>query len=87
MCNTMHLLTFLPLLYRVGILTLAYTQTSNFTSSATSAGKVCILQNSFEPGFIAEGDYIIAGIFPLHYNQEMPDLNCTYKPPPVKCNG
>ncbi|KAL3991803.1 olfactory receptor [Sarotherodon galilaeus] len=83
----MHLLTFLPLLYCVGILTLAYTQTSNFTSSATSAGKVCILQNSFEPGFIAEGDYMIAGIFPLHYNQEMPDLNCTYKPPPVKCNG
>ncbi|KAI9538759.1 hypothetical protein NQZ68_012412 [Dissostichus eleginoides] len=52
-----------------------------------SSAKVCKLQNSFEPGFVAKGDYIIGGIFPLHYNQEMPDLNCTYRPPPVKCNG
>ncbi|XP_030600129.1 extracellular calcium-sensing receptor-like [Archocentrus centrarchus] len=56
-------------------------------SDAQSGEAVCILQNSFQPGFVAEGDYIIGGIFPLHYNQEMPDLNCTYKPPPVKCNG
>ncbi|XP_058606739.1 extracellular calcium-sensing receptor [Onychostoma macrolepis] len=47
----------------------------------------CVLQNNFEPGLMANGDYIIGGIFPLHYNQEMPDLNCTYKPGPVKCNG
>ncbi|XP_029028182.2 extracellular calcium-sensing receptor-like [Betta splendens] len=52
-----------------------------------SVAKVCTLQNSFHPGFMAEGDFVIGGIFPLHYNQEMPDLNCTYKPPPVKCNG
>ncbi|XP_030236334.1 extracellular calcium-sensing receptor-like [Gadus morhua] len=49
--------------------------------------KVCSLQSSFEPGFVAAGDYIIGGIFPLHYNQEMPDLNSTYRPPAVKCNG
>ncbi|XP_026143552.1 extracellular calcium-sensing receptor [Carassius auratus] len=47
----------------------------------------CVLQNYFEPGLMANGDYVIGGIFPLHYNQEMPDLNCTYKPGPVKCNG
>uniref|UniRef100_A0AAY4DQZ3 G-protein coupled receptors family 3 profile domain-containing protein n=1 Tax=Denticeps clupeoides TaxID=299321 RepID=A0AAY4DQZ3_9TELE len=47
----------------------------------------CILQSPFEPGFVAEGDFVISGIFPLHYNMEMPDLNCTYKPPPVQCNG
>ncbi|XP_016396263.1 extracellular calcium-sensing receptor [Sinocyclocheilus rhinocerous] len=47
----------------------------------------CVLQNDFEPGLMANGDYVIGGIFPLHYNQEMPDLNCTYKPGPVKCNG
>uniref|UniRef100_A0A672K3W0 G-protein coupled receptors family 3 profile domain-containing protein n=1 Tax=Sinocyclocheilus grahami TaxID=75366 RepID=A0A672K3W0_SINGR len=40
----------------------------------------CVLQNDFEPGLMANGDYVIGGIFPLHYNQEMPDLNCTYKP-------
>ncbi|KAJ3591116.1 hypothetical protein NHX12_009063 [Muraenolepis orangiensis] len=50
-------------------------------------GKVCSLRSSFEPGFVAAGDYIIGGIFPLHYNQEMPDLNSTYRPPAVKCNG
>ena len=49
--------------------------------------KACSLQSSFEPGFVAAGDYIIGGIFPLHYNQEMPDLNSTYRPPAVKCNG
>uniref|UniRef100_A0A3Q0S2A6 Olfactory receptor C family, v3 n=1 Tax=Amphilophus citrinellus TaxID=61819 RepID=A0A3Q0S2A6_AMPCI len=79
----MHLFTLLPLPYSLGVLTLAYIQNFCFTSSTTSPVKVCILQNSFQPGFVAEGDYIIGGIFPLHYNQEMPDLNCTYKPPPV----
>ncbi|CAG6001854.1 unnamed protein product, partial [Menidia menidia] len=39
------------------------------------------------PSFVADGQFVIGGIFPLHYNQEMPDLNCTYRPPPVKCNG
>nr|XP_021328987.1 extracellular calcium-sensing receptor-like isoform X2 [Danio rerio] len=47
----------------------------------------CLLQNEFEPGLMANGDFVIGGIFPLHYNQEMPDLNFTYKPGPVKCNG
>ncbi|XP_060733771.1 extracellular calcium-sensing receptor-like [Tachysurus vachellii] len=47
----------------------------------------CTLQNHLGPGFIADGDFVIGGIFPFHYNQEMPDLNCTYKPGPVKCNG
>ncbi|KAL7870292.1 hypothetical protein SRHO_G00077890, partial [Serrasalmus rhombeus] len=46
----------------------------------------CTLQNDFEPGFMAGGDFVIGGIFPLHYNQEMPDLNCTYKPGQVQCN-
>uniref|UniRef100_A0A4W4HDP8 G-protein coupled receptors family 3 profile domain-containing protein n=1 Tax=Electrophorus electricus TaxID=8005 RepID=A0A4W4HDP8_ELEEL len=40
----------------------------------------CTLQNVFNPGFMADGHFVIGGIFPLHYNQEMPDLNCTYKP-------
>ncbi|XP_039537668.1 extracellular calcium-sensing receptor-like [Pimephales promelas] len=47
----------------------------------------CVLQSDFQPGLMANGDFLIGGIFPLHYNQEMPDLNCTYKPAPVKCNG
>uniref|UniRef100_A0A3B4AI93 G-protein coupled receptors family 3 profile domain-containing protein n=1 Tax=Periophthalmus magnuspinnatus TaxID=409849 RepID=A0A3B4AI93_9GOBI len=43
----------------------------------------CRLQNHFEPAFMAQGDFLLGGIFPLHYNQEMPDLNSTYRPPPV----
>ncbi|KAK5868758.1 hypothetical protein PBY51_009747 [Eleginops maclovinus] len=82
----MNRLVLFHLLYSQCVLTLMYTPISSF-SSPLSAAKVCKLQNSFEPGFVAKGDYIIGGIFPLHYNQEMPDLNCTYKPPPVKCNG
>lgn len=87
-CNIMILLpSHSFLLYCVCLLTLTHAFISGFTLSATSAAKVCTLQNSFQPGFVARGDYIIGGIFPLHYNQEMPDLNCTYRPPPVKCNG
>ncbi|XP_030621112.1 extracellular calcium-sensing receptor [Chanos chanos] len=47
----------------------------------------CSLKGNFRPGFLANGDFIIGGLFPLHYNMEMPDLNCTYKPGPVRCNG
>ncbi|KAM8904479.1 extracellular calcium-sensing receptor-like [Spinachia spinachia] len=60
---------------------------SSLNSSPTSAAKVCSLYNSFEASFVADGDYVIGGIFPLHYNQEMPDLNFTYRALPVKCNG
>ncbi|XP_073350442.1 extracellular calcium-sensing receptor-like [Pagrus major] len=48
---------------------------------------MCMLQNSFHPGFVAQGDYVIGGIFPIHSKQEMPDLNSTYRRPPVKCNS
>ncbi|XP_023155591.2 extracellular calcium-sensing receptor-like [Amphiprion ocellaris] len=85
MCNNMSLLALSLSLYAVSVITLTYTSLSSFAS--ISAGKLCTLQNSFEPSFVAQGDFVIGGIFPLHYNQEMPDLNCTYRPPPVKCNG
>uniref|UniRef100_A0A672GAJ8 Olfactory receptor C family, v3 n=1 Tax=Salarias fasciatus TaxID=181472 RepID=A0A672GAJ8_SALFA len=75
------------LLYSVSVLTLTNPPAPSFIIPVTSAGKVCTLQNSFQPGFVGKGDYVIGGIFPLHYNQEMPDLNSTYRPPPVKCNG
>ncbi|XP_072551960.1 extracellular calcium-sensing receptor-like [Salminus brasiliensis] len=47
----------------------------------------CVLQNDFKPGFTTGGDFIIGGIFPLHYRQERSDLNYTYKPGQVQCNG
>uniref|UniRef100_A0A3B4ZJU3 Extracellular calcium-sensing receptor-like n=1 Tax=Stegastes partitus TaxID=144197 RepID=A0A3B4ZJU3_9TELE len=83
----MSLLALSLFLYSVSVLTLTYNSISSFTSTVTSAATVCTLQNSFEPSFVAKGDFVIGGIFPLHYNQEMPDLNSTYRPPPVKCNG
>ncbi|KAJ8332189.1 hypothetical protein SKAU_G00427970 [Synaphobranchus kaupii] len=48
---------------------------------------VCSLLGYYEPGFQADGDLIIGGIFPLQYNMEMPDRNLTYKPAAVQCNG
>ncbi|XP_046907858.1 extracellular calcium-sensing receptor-like [Hypomesus transpacificus] len=54
---------------------------------ASAPASVCSLQNDFAPGFVAEGDFVIGGIFPLHYNQEMPGINYTYKPAAIRCNG
>uniref|UniRef100_A0A3B4ZIM2 Extracellular calcium-sensing receptor-like n=1 Tax=Stegastes partitus TaxID=144197 RepID=A0A3B4ZIM2_9TELE len=76
----MSLLALSLFLYSVSVLTLTYNSISSFTSTVTSAATVCTLQNSFEPSFVAKGDFVIGGIFPLHYNQEMPDLNSTYRP-------
>ncbi|XP_034024695.1 extracellular calcium-sensing receptor-like [Thalassophryne amazonica] len=47
---------------------------------------MCTLQNNFEPSFIAEGDYVIGGIFPLHYDQEMPKPDFTHRPTDFKCS-
>ncbi|KAF7218556.1 extracellular calcium-sensing receptor-like [Nothobranchius furzeri] len=80
-------LLFSLMLYSVHVLFSTQSPVSSFMPRATSAAEGCTLRNSFEPGFVASGDFVLGGIFPLHYNQEMPDLNCTYKPPPVKCNG
>lgn len=87
MSKNMTLLVLFPLLCSVCVLTVTYNPMSSFTSPPSSAAKVCMIQNSFKPGFVANGDFVIGGIFPFHYNQEMPDLNSTYRPPPVKCNG
>uniref|UniRef100_A0A3P9K9N8 Olfactory receptor C family, v3 n=1 Tax=Oryzias latipes TaxID=8090 RepID=A0A3P9K9N8_ORYLA len=75
----MFALTPLSLFYSVNILTLTHFQCFSVTSAAPSTVRPCTLQNRFQPAFTANGDYVIGGIFPLHYNQEMPDLNCTYR--------
>ncbi|XP_053356906.1 extracellular calcium-sensing receptor-like [Clarias gariepinus] len=46
-----------------------------------------LYNNNLGPGFIADGDFVIGGIFPIHFKQRIPDLNCTYKPGPVGCDG
>ena len=83
----MTLLVSFALLYSVCVLTITYNTVASIASAPPSAANVCMLQISFHPGFVAKGDFVIGGIFPLHYNQEMPDINNTYRPPPVKCNG
>ncbi|XP_048837891.1 extracellular calcium-sensing receptor-like isoform X1 [Brienomyrus brachyistius] len=57
------------------------------TSTTQTPAYSCSLLGPFEPNFLADGDYIIGGIFPLHYVMDMPDLNCTYKPSPIQCHG
>ncbi|XP_058890394.1 extracellular calcium-sensing receptor-like [Acipenser ruthenus] len=48
----------------------------------------CTLQGNFElPGFLADGDIIIAGVFPIHYRVLAPELNYTYKPAALGCQG
>lgn len=80
----MTLLSDIILLYSFCVIPVLSDPMSSVTSPSSS---LCRLQNSFQPEFEAHGDFIIGGMFPLHFNQEMPDLNNTYRPPPVTCNG
>ncbi|KAM6933294.1 extracellular calcium-sensing receptor-like [Xenentodon cancila] len=75
------------LVYYITVLASAYSPVFGLSSPATSAVKGCTLQNNFQPSFVAKGDFIIGGIFPLHYDPEMPDLDFNYRPPPMNCSG
>ncbi|KPP59554.1 extracellular calcium-sensing receptor-like, partial [Scleropages formosus] len=49
-------------------------QTNSISASS------CILQGLFEPSFLANGHFMIGGLFPLHYRVEMSYWNYTQKP-------
>ncbi|KAJ8367756.1 hypothetical protein SKAU_G00077840 [Synaphobranchus kaupii] len=50
-------------------------------------GPVCSLLGTFYPEFQADGDFIIGGVFPIHYGIETPEPNFTYKPAALQCWG
>ncbi|KAG7495992.1 extracellular calcium-sensing receptor-like [Solea senegalensis] len=80
-------LALFSLLYFLSVFTLTDSSLSSITTAAPPAASKCTLLNSFQPGFFVQGDYVIGGIFPLHFNLKKPDLNGTYRPPPINCNG
>ncbi|XP_061072462.1 extracellular calcium-sensing receptor-like [Conger conger] len=55
--------------------------------SAVSPDPTCSLQGKFDPDFQADGDFIIGGIFPMHYRVEPAIKNYTVKPAPAECQG
>ncbi|XP_048837894.1 extracellular calcium-sensing receptor-like isoform X1 [Brienomyrus brachyistius] len=58
------------------------------TSSTQTTAYSCSLLGHVEmPGFLADGDYIIGGIFPMHYRVELPPTNYTQKPASAQCLG
>nr|XP_043876778.1 extracellular calcium-sensing receptor-like [Solea senegalensis] len=80
-------LALFSLLCSISVLTLTDSSLSGITTAAPPTASKCNLLNSFQPGFFVQGDYVIGGIFPLHFNLKKPDLNGTYRPPPIDCNG
>uniref|UniRef100_A0AAY4DRC2 G-protein coupled receptors family 3 profile domain-containing protein n=1 Tax=Denticeps clupeoides TaxID=299321 RepID=A0AAY4DRC2_9TELE len=53
-----------------------------------SSATVCVLQGDFElPWFIADGDFTIGGIFPIHYRVEMPHTDYAMQPKSTQCKG
>ncbi|KAJ8367761.1 hypothetical protein SKAU_G00077890 [Synaphobranchus kaupii] len=48
---------------------------------------VCSLLSTLYPDFQADGDFIIGGVFPIHYGIETPEPNFTYKPAAPQCWG
>ncbi|KAG7496991.1 extracellular calcium-sensing receptor-like [Solea senegalensis] len=80
-------LALFSLLCSISVLTLTDSSLSGLTTAAPPTASKCNLLNSFQPGFFVQGDYVIGGIFPLHFNLKKPDLNGTYRPPPIDCNG
>uniref|UniRef100_A0A8C7MXR8 Olfactory receptor C family, v1 n=1 Tax=Oncorhynchus kisutch TaxID=8019 RepID=A0A8C7MXR8_ONCKI len=69
---TMSLLLWWSLYYPVSISPL---------TEATSTQPACSPQGAFElPGFSAQGDFLMGGIFPLHYRVELPGTDYTHQP-------
>lgn len=58
------------------------------TCTALSAPPACSAHGDFgQPAFMANGDIIIGGIFPLHYRVELPTADYTNKPLAAQCQG
>ncbi|KPP56808.1 hypothetical protein Z043_125535, partial [Scleropages formosus] len=47
----------------------------------------CFLQGHFEPSFLANGHFMIGGLFPMHYRVEMLYWNYMHKPTAPQCFG
>uniref|UniRef100_A0A8C7U6U1 Olfactory receptor C family, v1 n=1 Tax=Oncorhynchus mykiss TaxID=8022 RepID=A0A8C7U6U1_ONCMY len=57
-------------------------------TEATSTQPACSPQGAFElPGFSAQGDFLMGGIFPLHYRVELPGTDYTHQPLTALCQG
>ncbi|XP_036392196.1 extracellular calcium-sensing receptor-like [Megalops cyprinoides] len=60
---------------------------SALTAASPAPVPSCSLLGHFEPGFQADGDFIIGGLFPMHYRVEPPDQNFISKPAASECWG
>lgn len=61
-----------------------YTQ----AGAATTVEALCNLQDApRRPAFSMDGDYIIGGVFSIHYNMQVVMHNYTTKPEPLRCTG
>ncbi|XP_018605281.2 extracellular calcium-sensing receptor-like [Scleropages formosus] len=57
-------------------------------STTLTSNYSCSLQGRVDmPGFLADGDFTIGGIFPLHYRVELPVENYTDRPAAAQCLG
>ena len=63
------------------------TEASTNTENATDSVD-CLLQGTpQQPAFTQNGDYIIGGVFPMHYYLKTVKKNYSSLPEPLKCTG
>ena len=83
----LFLLCILLSLYKSGGGLIMRTEASSYTENATDSVDCWLRGTPQLPAFTQRGDYIIGGVFPMHYYMKTVKKNYSSLPEPLKCIG